>query len=76
PKGNGIYTVKATVYNAMGQQVRTLINRKMESGFHRISWEGVNDAGERMPEGMYFYRLSVSHENGRKYLTGKIIFGN
>ena len=76
PKGNGIYTVKATVYNAMGQQVRTLIDRRMESGFHTISWEGDNDAGKRMGEGMYFYKLSVSHENGRKDLTGKIIFGN
>ncbi|MCH8234454.1 MAG: hypothetical protein IIB82_17705, partial [Bacteroidetes bacterium] len=76
PSGNGIYTVKATVYNAMGQQVRTLLDRRMESGFHTISWGGDNDAGVRMREGMYYYKLSVSHENGRKDLTGKIIFRN
>jgi hypothetical protein len=75
PPGNGFYTVKATVFNAIGQQVRTLLNEKLESGFHTLSWDGANDAGERLGEGMYYYKLSISHENGRKDLTGKIIFG-
>jgi photosystem II stability/assembly factor-like uncharacterized protein len=51
--------VKIVVYNAFGQQVRTLLDAKKEAGFHQIEWNGKNDAGHPVATGVYFYKLTA-----------------
>ncbi|HGY55322.1 MAG TPA: T9SS type A sorting domain-containing protein [Caldithrix abyssi] len=41
-----------TIYNALGQKVTTLINNKMNSGFHTVSLDASS-----FTSGVYFYRL-------------------
>ncbi len=50
--------VKLTIYNIMGQEVRTLSNSTLEAGFHSVRWDGTNGLGEQVSTGLYFYRLS------------------
>jgi hypothetical protein len=50
-----------TVYNVLGQRIRTLIQAYQEAGLHRAIWDGRDDAGRAMSSGIYFYRL---HSNG------------
>jgi hypothetical protein len=50
-------TVKLIVYNVLGQQVKTLINKEMKAGSFTVTWDGRNDFGAQVVSGVYFYRL-------------------
>jgi flagellar hook assembly protein FlgD len=46
--------VKIVIYNAFGQQVRTLVDEaKQVAGYHEIAWNGANDAGQPVATGVY-----------------------
>ncbi|MCK5076614.1 MAG: T9SS type A sorting domain-containing protein, partial [Calditrichia bacterium] len=46
-----------SVYNTLGQKVRTLINGHQNTGFQSVIWNGKNDAGQELPGGIYIYRI-------------------
>ena len=50
--------VKIEVYNIAGQRVKTLVNGNMDAGYHQIAWNGRNDAGQRVANGVYMYRMN------------------
>jgi len=54
--------VDLSVYNTVGQRVRTLVSGAVSAGEHRVTWAGETDSGSRVASGIYFYRLTV---NGR-----------
>ena len=49
--------VELIVFNLLGQKVRTLLDAPRVAGSHRVSWDGVSDAGVRVATGTYMYRL-------------------
>jgi uncharacterized repeat protein (TIGR01451 family) len=49
--------LKLVVYNVEGQAVRTLVDRRMESGVHSVTWDGMDDSGLPVARGVYFCRL-------------------
>jgi hypothetical protein len=49
------------VYGLTGQVVRTLISGNIPPGNHRVSWDGRDDQGTRVPSGVYFYRLEADN---------------
>lgn len=55
--------VKIDVFNIQGEKVNTLVNEHQAAGNHTISWDGVNQNGERLPSGIYFYRLNNVEQN-------------
>jgi flagellar hook assembly protein FlgD len=48
--------VSLVVYNTLGQPARTLVQSRMNAGFHTIRWNGRNDAGRAASSGIYFVR--------------------
>ena len=44
--------VRLVVYNALGQQVRSLVDQPMDAGYHSVKFDCAG-----LPSGMYFYRL-------------------
>ncbi|MFH1893861.1 MAG: FlgD immunoglobulin-like domain containing protein [Candidatus Zixiibacteriota bacterium] len=54
-KRPGIVTI--TVYNILGQKVRTLVDDSKAAGLHEVSWNGRDDSGERVSNGIYLYRI-------------------
>lgn len=48
---------KASIYNIRGQLVKTLINEPLNSGNHRISWNGLDNQGIKQASGVYFVRI-------------------
>jgi len=53
--------VTLTIYNVVGQKVRTLINdKKQTAGVYTIQWNGENDYGKSVASGVYVYRLQAS----------------
>ncbi len=51
--------VNLTVYNMLGQQIKTLVDQHTSSGAHKASWDGKNELGETAPNGAYYYRLQT-----------------
>lgn len=51
--------VSLTIYNAIGQKIRTLVDAPMSSGVHQVVWDGLTDAGMNVPSGVYLYELSA-----------------
>ncbi len=48
-----------TIYNVLGQGVRTFTINVLQKGRYIKNWDGKDDAGLPMPSGVYFYRLLV-----------------
>ncbi len=49
--------VKLIVFNSLGQVVQTLLNTKLEGGYHQIKFNA-----SQIPSGVYFYRLVTSKD--------------
>lgn len=50
--------VTLTIYNILGQEVRTLIHHEVrDAGVFTIVWNGDNNAGLRVASGIYLYRF-------------------
>jgi len=46
-----------TIYNMVGQVVRTFEMSSLSSGFHSVTWNATNDFGQQVSAGVYFYQL-------------------
>lgn len=54
--------ISLTVYNALGQKVKTLINNELlTKGTHFSEWNGTNNAGVKVATGMYVYELKYGN---------------
>ena len=51
PKGNN---VNLTIYNILGQKIKTIINGFLEAGYHTFTFDGAN-----LPSGTYIYCLQI-----------------
>jgi hypothetical protein len=49
------FDTKIIIYNALGQEVTTLVNDQLTAGVYEVSWDASN-----FPSGVYFYVLSVN----------------
>ncbi|UCE24369.1 MAG: T9SS type A sorting domain-containing protein [Candidatus Zixiibacteriota bacterium] len=46
-----------TVHNVLGQKVATLVNRHKPTGYHTLTWHGVDDHGKPVASGIYLCRM-------------------
>lgn len=52
--------VKLIVYDVVGRQVRTLIKGSAyDPGFHVVNWNGLDNQGQKVPSGLYIYRIKA-----------------
>jgi len=58
-----------SVYNLKGQRLRDLSRAALAAGTHTFSWDGKDDGGLDVPNGMYFLRLQA----GDKVQIHKIV---
>ncbi len=49
--------VVLNIYNIKGQKVRTLINEQQEAGYHKVHWNGLDEAEKQATSGVYFYEF-------------------
>jgi hypothetical protein len=52
--------VRLTVYNVLGQEIKSLTNEKQLPGRHIVYWDGTDHQGQSVASGVYLYRLEVS----------------
>lgn len=53
------FQIRLTVYNILGQTVRTLLQQPLQPGTHQIRWDGKDEFGNPMPSGVYLYQLQA-----------------
>jgi hypothetical protein len=61
--------VRVCVYSASGRLINKLIEGNLGRGLYKISWNGKNMRGKKVPPGVYFVRL----ERGGRFLTQKVL---
>jgi hypothetical protein len=61
--------VKLEIYNLMGQKVVTLIDGRQAEGRHEVIWNGLDQDGNGVASGVYFYRLT----NANHAVTKKMV---
>lgn len=49
--------VELTIYNILGEKVRTLVDEQQPAGYKSVLWDGRNEHGVAVPSGIYIYRI-------------------
>jgi len=64
--------VTLDIFNVRGQQVRTLVNEQLTSGFYTYVWDGKSDTGRSVTSGIYFYKMqNADYTRTRKMILLK-----
>ena len=61
------------ILDLKGEKIKTILNERKTSGEHTLSWDGLNDDGERVASGVYFYQLEVSTDSYPLKQTRKML---
>ena len=48
-----------TIYNMLGQKVRTFNYQNTSAGYHSVKWNATNDYGDPVGAGVYLYQLQT-----------------
>lgn len=56
-----------SIYNLLGQKIRTLYIGDLKAGYHTITFDGKDTAGRELSSGVYLYRI----EAGDQFVTVK-----
>lgn len=51
--------VQLQIFNSLGQKVATLLDDLRAAGMHTVYWNGVDDNGQAVATGVYFYKLTA-----------------
>jgi hypothetical protein len=49
-------SVRVDLFDVAGRRVVTILDRRMDAGFHDVRWDGTDQAGRVTPSGIYFLR--------------------
>lgn len=66
--------INLSVYNILGQRIIILKNEYGQAGYNYALWEGLDQNGDIVANGIYFLRIEVKAGNGRRMVTRKMIF--
>ena len=63
---------KIEIFNIKGQKVKTLLDDKLDSGEHKVVWNGKDDNGKSVASGVFFYKMtSGTYSSTKKMLLMK-----
>jgi hypothetical protein len=57
------------IYDVNGARVRTLVDRELDAGPHRVEWDGTDAGGGRVASGVYYYRLEARGQSATKAMV-------
>ena len=61
------------IFDLKGEKIKTILNERKTSGEHALSWDGLNNKGERVASGVYFYQLEVTNDSNQFKQTRKML---
>jgi len=56
---SGTSSVKLSIYDIRGQEVKVMIDGKQPAGSYTEIWDGADNQGYLLTSGVYFYKLKV-----------------
>ena len=62
--------VKLSIYNMLGEHIVDLVNNNQAAGLQNITWNAMDNNGNQVPTGVYFYQLKA----GDVSITKKMVF--
>ena len=54
--------VNINIYNILGQKIFAFNKGKLDAGTYEFNWNGVNQNGEQVTTGIYFYEMEVGND--------------
>lgn len=63
---SGATSVKLTVFDILGREVKTLVDGVLTAGNHSAVWDGLDYNGSAVSSGVYFYRLCTETFSAKK----------
>ncbi|MCB9208672.1 MAG: T9SS type A sorting domain-containing protein [Ignavibacteriales bacterium] len=72
--------VEVSIYDVLGREVKKFEIGNKSNGYHTLFWNGTNNFGQKVANGIYFYKFSVDGENQIKkmvfnHVNNKIFYG-
>jgi len=61
--------VSIVIFNALGQQIRQLVDHFQNPGFYQVLWDGTNDHGIKAGSGVYFIHMETSEYSNTRKMT-------
>ncbi|MGD9900724.1 MAG: alpha-amylase family glycosyl hydrolase, partial [Calditrichaceae bacterium] len=55
--------VEIVIYDILGRRVKTLVNEKKNAGVYKVDWNGLDQVGNKVASGVYFYRLNAGEQS-------------
>ncbi len=59
-------TVRLTIFDILGREVATLVNKEQQPGFYKVNWSAGNYAS-----GMYIYQIIAKYKSGERKIQRK-----
>ncbi len=61
--------VDLTIYNLLGEKVKTIVCGDLCAGSHSVTWDGTAESGSVAASGVYFYKLTAGNQSLTKKMT-------
>lgn len=61
--------VSIEVFNILGQRVAGLVQQKLPAGQYEVTWQGRNNHGQIVANGIYFYRMTAKSPDGNVFVN-------
>ncbi|MEE8403988.1 MAG: FlgD immunoglobulin-like domain containing protein, partial [candidate division Zixibacteria bacterium] len=65
--------VTLKVFNLLGQEVSTLIDKDLPANSYKVEWDGRSESGAPVASGIYFYKLIAEADNNAFVETKKMM---
>ncbi len=53
--------VRLTIYDITGKKIKSLVQKNLSTGIHKIHWNGIDEQGRSVPSGIYFCQLQIGN---------------
>lgn len=69
------YTLKSDadvtlkIYNILGQEVKTLLEKHQPAGTYTVTWDGKDSKGNDVASGIYFYQIKAGEFSAKKKMA-------
>jgi hypothetical protein len=61
--------VEVSIYNVLGNKVKTLVSGYQAAGSYTTKWHGDNESGDLVSSGVYFYKMTAGEFTDIKKMT-------
>jgi hypothetical protein len=70
---NLLSTVSIKIFNILGKEITTLLEKQISPGIYTIDWEARDSNNQLLPSSVYLIRLSANNESGNYIHTIKAL---